>query len=279
MKNILLAIDAGKVDRSTVDFACYMARLTHSHLNGIFLENIAEGTVPQLKSLYGLPYVESIVATDLPENRKKMAVAEEHIELFRDACCNQEVSCTTRVVRQTPAKEIISESRFADLLIVGASTSSEKKMESTPTAFVRDVLAGAECPVIIAPYSFDTIDEILFTYDGSRSSVFAIKQFTYLLPELVSKKIVVLQVKESDKAGGNEEDKIRPWLTTHYANFEFQYLEGRATDELFAYLLEKNNIFVVMGAFGRSQLSNFIARSTAELLLKTINLPIFTAHH
>jgi hypothetical protein len=34
-----------------------------------------------------------------------------------------------------------------------------------------------------------------------------------------------------------------------------------------------------MGAFGRSMLSDFFKHSTAELIVKTINLPVFIAHH
>jgi nucleotide-binding universal stress UspA family protein len=35
----------------------------------------------------------------------------------------------------------------------------------------------------------------------------------------------------------------------------------------------------VMGAFGRSMLSGFFKHSTAELIIKTVNLPVFVAHH
>jgi hypothetical protein len=279
MKNILLAIDSSHVDMSTLDFACYVARLTHSGLTGYFLENIRTQTIPVIKSMHGLPFLESVVAGDLPEGRAKFAAREKSMELFRNACCNKGVNCSTAVCHG-PAKDIIQETRFADLLIVSPSTSFESRIESTPTAFVREVLAGSECPVAIAPYSFEAVDEILFAFDGSRSSVFAIKQFVYLFPEFRNRKVTVLEVKES----GREEllqdrERISRLLAPHYDHIEFCFLEGYATDELFGYLLGKKNLFVVMGAFGRSPISNFFNKSTAELLLKTINLPVFTAHH
>ena len=41
MENILLVINGSKADRNTVDFACYIANLTHSKLTAVFIENIA----------------------------------------------------------------------------------------------------------------------------------------------------------------------------------------------------------------------------------------------
>ena len=279
MRNILLAIDSSHVDRSALDFACYVARLTHSSIKGYFLENFKTETVSIVKSLHGQPYVESGAARDLPASILMENDREKSVRFFREACCNKEVNSFTCVGRGS-AKDLLRETRFADLLIVSPSTASESRMESTPTAFVREVLTGSECPVAIAPFSFDSIDEILFAFDGSRSSVFAIKQFTYLFPEFRSKKVTVVQVRES----GNEDlkkdkEEITALLAPHYDHFEFCYLAGNATDELFGYLLGKRNMFVVMGAFGRNPISNFFNRSTAELLLKTINLPVFAAHN
>jgi hypothetical protein len=47
----------------------------------------------------------------------------------------------------------------------------------------------------------------------------------------------------------------------------------------YRYLLEKKNVLVVTGAFGRSTLSDLFKHSTAELLVKTIDLPVFISHH
>ena len=71
MKNILLAVNAAKLEMNAVDFACYIANLSHSKLTGIFLENALEPKVPELRTFHGLPFVETIVANDIPENKEK----------------------------------------------------------------------------------------------------------------------------------------------------------------------------------------------------------------
>jgi hypothetical protein len=148
-----------------------------------------------------------------------------------------------------------------------------------PTRFIKEVLAKSECPVVIAPFSFYGIDEVLFAYDGSASSVFAIKQFIYLFPELADKKVTILQVLENDNETIVEKEKIGELLQQHYSNIGFQSLHGKAGDELFGHLIKKKNVFVVMGAFGRGMFSGFFKHSTGELIIKTINLPVFIAHH
>jgi hypothetical protein len=279
MKKILLAIDATQIDSEAIDFASYVATMAHSTLTGVFLEHTEEQS-PVLKMSYGMPYVESMVAADLPGYKEQHARCEENIRLFKQFCTNRGIRHQVQtIIGAHPAKSLIGESRFADLLIIKSETSFEKGYETTPTHFVKEVLAGAECPVIMVPYRFTGIEEVVFTYDGSRSAVFAIKQFTYLFPELADKKAIVLQVNESGELPLTEKEKIAELLKVHYSGIGFQVLRGKARVELFSYLLNKKKTLVVMGAFGRGWLSNVIKPSSAPVLLKNINLPFFITHY
>jgi hypothetical protein len=269
MKRVLVAIDARQVNINVLDFACYIATLTHSKLTGVFLDTEVQEPVSQ--PVYSEPGAAVI-------NDKKKLFGES-IRVFRDACTNRGANCSVYNETTIPPADIIKETRFAELLIVDPDMSFKDRKEELPSAFIREVLAKSECPVVLAPYSFYGIDEILFAYDGGAEAAYAIKQFTYLFPGFTGKKITVLQV---DESGGNlfkGKDQIGELLQLHYSAIGFQLLQGKAADELFGYLLGKKNIFVVMGAFGRSMLSGLVRHSTAELIIKTINLPVFIAHH
>lgn len=174
--------------------------------------------------------------------------------------------------------EILAETRFADLLIVDPETSFTKSDRHIPGRFVKDVLDSAECPVLIAPYSFDAIEEIVLFYNGTASSVFAIKQFTSLFPGLTNKKVFVVNVRQDDVPAIEDQFKMKEWLKAHYNNVEFVLLKGDASDQIFGYLLERKSAIVVMGAYGRNMVSRFFKPSHAKLVVKTINLPIFIAH-
>ena len=188
MEKILLAIDATNPNRNALEFACYLARLTKSKITGVFLENLVADEKPVLKQMQGLAYVDWEVDKKSDEYTSKMELIERNISIFKEGCINREVHCGVHRDRGVPAEELIEESRFADVIVADAETSFNKRYEGIPTEFVKDILKKTECPVIIAPESFDVVDEIIFTYNGSSSSVFAIKQFTYLFPQLHDKR-------------------------------------------------------------------------------------------
>ena len=272
-------MDAHNTSTPAIDFACYLARLTNSRLTGIFLEDVLATEKPAFQAIQTIALMQDpAVAGSFPAEALE-TTTEESIKSFKQACECRGIVPTVHRDRGTPLSEVIGESRFADLLVVDAETSFARKKEPIPAKFVKDVLAEAECPVIIAPYSFHSVDEIHFAYNGSPSSVYAIKQFTYLFPEWRQKKVTVVNVREKEGEGIEDQYKMKEWLRQHYANVELKVLTGDASDQLFAYLIDKKNAMVVIGAYGRSMLSRLFRPSHAHLIVKTVNLPIFITHH
>jgi hypothetical protein len=283
MKKILLAIDADRVDTEVIHFACNIATLTHSSLIGYFLANVPEEE-PVANMAFVAKYDETVSTHCFPTAAEKRQFA--YIQQFERTCAVKGIRCQSlsrlggilNNIKRDAAVAILEESRFADLVILQPTLSFERKAEEAPTALVKEILANAECPVLVAPTRLTGIEEIVFAYDGSRSAVFAIKQFTYLFPELADKKAIVLQVNKDDSLPVTEKEKLGKWLRMHYNSIGFQVLKGKASEELYGRLSGKQNTIVVMGAFGRSWLSGLFKPATAGLLLKTINLPFFITH-
>ena len=279
MQKILLAIDAVNINMPAVDFACYIGRLTNSKITAVFLENLVADEKPVVEKAYGTRYVDWQIDESSASYQDKRQSIEKNISLFKEACENRSVRCNIHRDRGTPAPEIIAESRYADLVIVDASTSFTKRYDGSPSKFVKDILEESECPVIIAPGSFDGIDEIIFTYDSSKSAAFAIKQFTYLFPMLKDKKTVVLQVNEKGKSANPDKYNFSEWLSNHYPLATFETLKGDDKYGLFDYLFKRTNIIIVMGAYGRTTLSRFFHHSHADRIISTVTQPIFISHY
>jgi hypothetical protein len=212
------------------------------------------------------------------EHKAKMKLIEKNISSFKKECISGKVSYSLHRDHGVPASDLIEESRFADVLIVDAGTPFNKRSKGTLPKFVRDILKKSECPVIIAPENFEGIDEIVFTYDGSASSVFAIKQFTYLLPQFQNKKKSIIQVNESGQWNDQEKSKLHELLKEHHTNLHFEAMKGEPDSKLFSYLFNKKKNFLVMGAYGRNALSMFFKHSHADIQIKTRLQPIFIAH-
>jgi hypothetical protein len=281
MEKILLAMEGNKQNTYAIDFACYLAKLTDSRLIGVFLEGASDGSGP------GIVPVDKpeLLHLDGSEIAGRTLVKElgsdpvlQQVHRFREACLCREVPVRVHRDRGVPLEEMILESRFSDLIVVDPETSFRKTEREFPGHCIQEVLPAAECPVVVSPYHFERMDEVIFAYDGSASSVFAIKQFTYLFPVFKNKKAVIVNINKQERSAIDEQFKMKEWLSAHYQDVNFVILNGNASDELFGYLLQKKNAIVVLGAYGRGILSRFLKPSHASLLLRTINLPIFIAH-
>lgn len=278
MKKILFVADAVTLDVATLDFACYLCNLSKSKLIGIFLENLVKESRPVsvLKENAAVAGVQEEAGD--PRSLKE-ACCTSNIQHFISACEQRGVTGIVHRDSGMPLDEIIAESRYADLLLIDACTSFSAIKESVPTKFVREVLADAECPVIVLPERFEGLNKIVFTYDGRPSSVFAIKQFTYLFPELNEHPVVVVSVTDGKNDPSPEEQyKLKEWLHDHYKDIDFIVSEGNVRLGLLDNLLSRTKDFIVMGAFGRNALSSLLEPSHAEAVLKLVVQPVFIAH-
>ncbi|HEU4552991.1 MAG TPA: hypothetical protein VFS25_09160 [Chitinophaga sp.] len=275
MEKILYVTDAVQMNMQCLDFACFLCNLTHSKLTGAFLENL-ENEVRSKERL-----LETAIGADLPGKSVKEIkeiYSEDNIRHFKEACTARGVNYAVHHDRGIPIIEVIEESRYADLIIIDSGTSFTEGEQRTPTGFVREVLRLSECPVVIAPAHFEEIDEIVFTYNNSRSAAFAIKQFTQLFPQLRNRKAVILGITPPGKTIGDKY-KLKEWLRTHYTDPVFILLESRNTRQrLLHYLLGKQRVFVVMGAYGRGILSNLFAPSHANAVVNAVPHPVFITH-
>ncbi len=273
MRQIILAIDGADVNMKALDFACFFARATNSTLIAAPLHTHEEKELEPASTTPG-------VRLDVP-----MFKIEGNGDILSRSRCQMSEACANRgitleYVQDDPIDlaDLIKESRFSDLIITDASTSFEKIFEGAPTNFLKHLLARTECPVIVAPESFDSFEEIVFAYDGSEASMFAMRQFTYLFPEFKNRKLTVLEVADEKDRSFTEKERLHRWLENYYGNIHYELLYGKPKDELFGHLLESQGKIVVMGAFGRTMLSMLASKSNADLILKAVNLPVFISH-
>ena len=277
MEKILFLVDQKGIDKSALDFACYLADITHSKLNAIFMDPENFTLARAEKILYESADTTSVDPL-FSEPYWNTSLAE-HKRAFALACSSKGIRWLNNTDSLFSAADIVKETRFADLLVISGETRVDAFAETPPTALIKEILSKSECAVIIAPLDFTGVDEVVFAYDGSESSMYAIKQFTYLFPQFSDQRVIYLQVNNKEDSEIVSHEKFNSFLQEHYSAIGYDILHGKAGDELFAYLLGKKNTLIVIGAYGRSAVSTALRKSTAELLLKTSPLAIFITHH
>ena len=270
-----MVVNAHKPDIVSIDFACRVAALSQSTLTGLFLETLYYH--PPGQSVGEETYIQSAPLKD--GHWPVTPDTDQAVKYFVEECSLHHIATEIYIDKGEPMQEVIYESRFADLLIVDPTINFYDSVEQSPSHFTKVILSKAECPVLLAPEKITDIEEIVFCYDGTPSSIYALKQFSYLLPQYSDKKAILLEVNQTGNEKYQEDyPRIMNWLRAHYSHVDYQSLKGNTKSELFTWFSMKANIIAVMGSYGRSVLSRIFKHSLADTLIRSIDLPIFITH-
>ncbi|MCK5469423.1 MAG: universal stress protein [Cyclobacteriaceae bacterium] len=176
--------------------------------------------------------------------------------------------------------EVVTQSTYADMLVLSYRVFYNYLTGKPDTSILYQILKGSKCPVLILPEGVNKIDNIIFTYDNKESSVFAIRAFSNLFPGNSKDKIVsILSVMPNADEEMKNEKLLLNLVKQHYNNVGIQLLEGEnISKEINNFAGNVKNPLVVMGAYGRSHISNLLLPSVAQYLLKQSDLPLFIAH-
>jgi len=194
----------------------------------------------------------------------------------RDTSVNYEIYNDFRLT----AHEVVKHSTYADLLILSQGVFYNYLTGKPDTSILYQILKGSKCPVLILPENSNKIENIIFTYDNKESSVFAIRAFSNLFSCSMKEKIVsILTVMPNAAEEIKNEKLLLNLVKQHYQDVGIQLLEGNnISQEISNFANGVSNPLVVMGAYGRSHISNLLIPSVAQYLLKKSNLPLFIAH-
>jgi len=279
MKKIVAALDGLKYSRSTRDYAIFLAKMHKAHLVGVFLEDF---TYTSYK-IYDLVHAKGGLIGSARKRLDQKDVKERAIarQNFESACQKAGLEYTVHRDRSIAIQELLQESIYADLIILDIRETLTHYPEKAPTSFVRDLLSQAQCPVLIVPPIFKKTEKVILLYDGSPSSVHAIKMFSYTLPALKNCKVEILSVRPHSESRHIPENKLmKEFIKRHFPNGTFTVLNGFADLEIVKYLkMQKDAPMVVLGAYRRGMVSRWFKESMADTIMKEVRLPLFIAHN
>ena len=277
MKKILAVIDAINYKEEQLDAIEYMAGMLKGNLTIVMLEEVNSITplmAPDFAA--GVPgrYYEIVIKA----SEEKSRIIKENTEAMRQACLTRGLTCAVHNDKGFAAEEVILESRFADLVLLGKELSFPFLFDTEPTGFVKNVLSNAQCPVLVIPEDMSVVKGVIFTYNGTFSSMYAIKAFAGIFPDLVAKDATVVYVCEKGHDTIPHEKLLKEYLDSYNKNISYKTFSGKADTVLQAYLDQKQDHITTFGAYGRSRLSRFFNSSSAENILRIMKVPLFITH-
>jgi len=273
MKKILLAFDGTNFSVGAFEFARKMNEVNPILLTGIFLPQASYANLWNYGDAMAGPLLVPVVESSEEEKMKK------NIARFRKLC--QDEGIDYRVHEDSfdfALPELKRETRFADLLIIGSESFYENMGIREPNEYLEDGLHGVECPVLVVPEKFDYPVTNVLSYDGSESSVYAIKQFTYLFPEMSENPTLLVYANKKTDSEIPEEVNMEELAARHFSDLTVTKIDSSSAKYFGAWISEKKSAILVSGSFGRSVFSRIFRKSFISDVIRDHKLPVFIAH-
>ena len=273
MKKILLAFDGAHFSEGAFEFARKLNELSPVELTGVFLPQIDYSNLWSYSSgMSGPLFIPLLEDIDV-------VTVEKNINRFVFLCQLHGIDFKVhKDFSDFALPALKKETRFADLLILDGESFYKNVGIHEPNNYLQDALHDAECPVLIVPEKFDFPEKNILAYDGSESSVYAIKQFSYLFPEFTANNTVLVYARDDDETEFPDELFIEELCGRHFPDFTLFKL-GINPQKYFAlWSGEKKGALLVSGAYGRSSFSQVFKKSFVSDIIREHNLPVFIAH-
>lgn len=273
MKKFIIALDGQHFPKGAFEFAKSINLSSGILLAGVFLSPVDYSKLLVFTGMEAVP----LLPEWLTKNDDDVLVSK-NVNDFTEACINEGIEYRIhKDVDMMAISSLIEESRFADALLISSELFYNNVSKQQPNFYLEEVLKKSECPVMLIPENYTEPNHIILTYDGSESSVFAIKQFAYVHPELTKKETVLLSIlaHEDDLP---EYNLITELVSRHFPKLRLQALHLKDKKGFTGWLENTPDSFIVMGAFSRTTFSHLFKKSFAAGIIQAIKMPIFISH-
>lgn len=279
MKKFIAAFDGLRFSESAMQYAISLSKLCNAHLVGVFLEDFTRRSFPITTiTSYAGPDLDDYLQELYEGDRKERKL---HIEQFEEACGREGITFSLHRDKNLAVHELLHESVYADLLIICMEETMTYVEERTPTRFLRELLPDLQCPVLVVPKVFKPIDSFIILYDGTPSSVYAAKNFSYIFDEMKYLEIEFLTVRDEESSMHVPDNKlIKELAKRHFPKATFTVIKGNAEDEIIKHVQkQKKETMLILGAYQRGRVSRLFRPSMADALMQYMSRPLFIAHH
>lgn len=275
MKKILLVFDGINFSHGAFEFV--------KHLNILEPVLVVAVFVPEVDyaSLWTYSAAASVGAgvAYVPVAENESEIVETNIQRFKDLCHANGIQYRLhKELSDFSTSELKVESRFADIMILSGELFYKDVIMSNQFEYLKNVLQASESPVMIVPENYKFPDNNILAYDGTEESVYAIKQFAYVFPELAKNKTLLVYADKNEENIIPDKDAIRELAAQHYKSLDIYKLSINPKKYFNDWIEEKKGAILVSGSFGRSGLSQMFKKSFVRDIIMDHKVPVFIAH-
>lgn len=274
MKNFIAVFDGYKMSQSTIAYAVNLSKASDAMLTGVFLDAFFYHNYDFSRVVKHEPDRESVIETLQDEDRKQRDLA---VLQFQKACEEASVHYAIHRDKNLPQLELKYESMFADLIIINEHETFSRSSQASPYEFIDELLADTKCPVLVVPDVFTPLQQLVYLYDGSPSSILSIKMFSYLFAGLENLPVTVITVIDSntEQLYLPEDLQIRSLIARLFSNVNYQVLKGEAKEQILENVGTEPGKIVLLGAHKLKTIASLFTDAIADELLDNRDFPVF----
>lgn len=272
MKQVLFVCAGKAFPRRAVNFLLSMHRDEPLEVLGLFFSPIdieAMATVSQLPVLAPFDRLEEEEQQAVTANKAIFAKQCEQYHIRHRIHDND---------KQWDKGLLVKESRFADLILLSGELFYADINVRQPNAYLQEALHAAECPVLAVPEDYRQCDHLFIAYDGSKESLFAMKQFSCLFPHFSDLPSEIVYVRDEASDDIPDLEHLKHYTRLHFSSVGFSKLHFKAAHYFANWISERKHVLLVTGSYSRPAFSYIAKHSFAEQVIREHRLPVFIAH-
>ncbi|HEX6335019.1 MAG TPA: universal stress protein [Flavisolibacter sp.] len=274
MNKILLAFDESSFSEGAFEFVRQLNEIQPVLLTAAFLRRASYADMWAYAAAAGSGAVFMPVTEDKPDD-----TLQQVIDRFEEACVKNGLQYRLHLDgREFSMEELKQETRFADLLVLGSEKLYQSLHEQDQYEYLRSILHSAECPVIVVPETFEFPTHNILAYDGSEASVFAIRQFAYILPQLAVNPTLLVYAEDDFDGRFPSESQLVELVTQHFPDLTLYQLELDPRQYFHTWINDRKSPVLVAGSYSRSAFAELFRKSFVADVIREHQVPVFIAH-
>jgi nucleotide-binding universal stress UspA family protein len=270
---LLVAVDSSEYARSAEEHGVALGKAYKARITGLHVLDIRYMEMP--------PYVDysytfeaippSLAPIDMMESfrAKSQRILGDLTTFVKSAALTVE----TRAEEGVPSQVIADLGRAHDLIVMGKRGEHAKWGRDLLGSTAEGVARRSASPVLLVEPAHRPLTKALVMFDGSTPATRALK----LAADIADRTGLALQVLTADddaERGRATQAAALAYLEPLGLKVDYALLPGRATKTASAALAKEPMDLVIMGMRGHSVLHDLILGSTAEQLMRSIELPV-----
>ena len=276
LRSVLVGMDGSAYSEAAVELGIRWAQRWNAVLVGLGVID-----APTICKAQPVP----LGATAYKAQRDETLLADAHhkVEQFLEHCTQQcaeaGVMCQMRQEVGSPVECLLLEAQRYDLMVLGQHTFFHFETQRQADDIHGTVLKQSPRPVVTVPRTLPAGQVVVVAYDGSPQATRALQMFQAVWLDN-SHEVHVVCVDPAQEHAAQCVERAADFLQRHDVVVQAHALATSASPAhvLLEQVQQVGASLLVMGAYGRSTLREFLGHSVTRILLQESPVPLFLYH-